>query len=46
MPTDEYVTVAREVVHRQLAKGGYRLANLLIDIFAKEEEEETNFLQE
>jgi len=38
MPTDEYVSAAREVVHRQLAKGGYRLANLLIDIFAKQEE--------
>jgi hypothetical protein len=29
-----------------LAKGGYRLANTLIDIFAKQEEQETNFLQE
>jgi hypothetical protein len=46
MPTDEYVSAAREVVHRQLAKGGYRLANTLIDIFAKQEEQETNFLQE
>jgi hypothetical protein len=38
MPTDEYVSSARKVVHRQLAKGGYRLANLLKDIFASMEE--------
>ena len=44
LPTDEYVEVARKVVHRQLAKGGYRLANLLVKIFGPAPEEETYFL--
>ena len=35
LPDEEYVKVARAVVHRQLAKGGYRLAQMLIDIFDK-----------
>jgi hypothetical protein len=41
LPSDEYVSKAREVVHRQLAKGGYRLALTLTDIFKNQEEEKT-----
>jgi hypothetical protein len=35
LPSDDYVQTARKIVHRQLAKGGYRLAQLLVDIFGK-----------
>ena len=39
LPSDEYVERAQKAVHIQLAKGGYRLANLLIDIFNKKSED-------
>ena len=33
LPSDEYVKGGQKIVHYQLAKGGYRLAKLLQDIF-------------
>lgn len=33
LPSDDYVKKARKIVHQQLAKGGYRLAKILIGIF-------------
>ena len=37
-PSQAYVTKAKQVVHYQLAKGGYRLAQLLTSIFGKKQE--------
>lgn len=34
-PSDEYVVSRLACAHRQLAKGGYRLANILEDIYDK-----------
>ena len=37
-PQKAYIDKAKQVVHYQLAKGGYRLAQLLTSIFGKKEE--------
>uniref|UniRef100_A0A7S3IN08 Uncharacterized protein n=1 Tax=Strombidium inclinatum TaxID=197538 RepID=A0A7S3IN08_9SPIT len=35
LPSDEYVSEARKIVHRRLALGGYRLAKVLETIFSR-----------
>jgi len=32
MPSDEYIAVAQQTAERQIAKGGYRLADYLIKL--------------
>ena len=32
-PSDVYVFYAKGIIHKQLAKGGYRLALTLLDVF-------------
>lgn len=38
LPDDDYVDISRAIVHKQLAKGGYRLAETIVDIFKKRDE--------